>query len=121
MRGPLIAVASLVECGLWGVWASVVAALGLRSCGCQAVGHSFNSWGHTDLAVCSVWGLPGSGIEPASPVLAGRVFTTEPRGKPPGSYFSISFLAAHRDCCKLIVANVLAILEISSMNNTFFK
>ena len=28
--------------------------------------------------------LPGSGIEPTSPALAGRFFTTEPLGKPIG-------------------------------------
>ena len=28
-------------------------------------------------------GLPDPGIEPASPALAGRFFTTEPPGKPP--------------------------------------
>ena len=31
---------------------------------------------------CSVWDLPVSGIEPMSPALAGRFFTTEPSGKP---------------------------------------
>ena len=29
-----------------------------------------------------MWDFPRSGIEPVSPVLAGRVFTTEPPGKP---------------------------------------
>ena len=29
-----------------------------------------------------MWDLPGSGIEPVSPALAGRFFTTEPPGKP---------------------------------------
>ena len=29
-----------------------------------------------------MWHLPGSGIEPVSPVLAGRFFTTEPPGSP---------------------------------------
>ena len=35
-----------------------------------------------------MWDLPGPGIEPESPALAGRFFTTEPPGKPP----EISFL-----------------------------
>ena len=30
--------------------------------------------------------LPDPGIELASPALAGRVFTTEPLGKPPGTH-----------------------------------
>ena len=29
-----------------------------------------------------MWDLPGSGIEPVSPALAGGFFTTEPPGKP---------------------------------------
>ena len=29
-----------------------------------------------------MWDLPGSGIEPMSPALAGGFFTTEPPGKP---------------------------------------
>ena len=39
--------------------------------------------------------LPGPGIEPASPgspALAGRFFTTEPPGKPPGPVASLLFL-----------------------------
>ena len=32
--------------------------------------------------LCSVWGLPGAGVELLSPVLAGRFFITEPPGKP---------------------------------------
>ena len=32
-----------------------------------------------------MWDLPGSGIEPVSPALAGGSFTTEPSGKPPMS------------------------------------
>ena len=33
--------------------------------------------------------LPDSGIDPASPVLADKFFTTEPPGKPPGDRISI--------------------------------
>ena len=29
-----------------------------------------------------MWDLPGPGVEPSSPTLAGRFFTTEPPGKP---------------------------------------
>ena len=34
-----------------------------------------------------MWDLPGPGIKPTSPVLAGRFFTTEPPRKPKHSYF----------------------------------
>ena len=45
--GPLIAVASLVADGAWalGVWASVVVACGLSSCGSQALEHRLSSCG----------------------------------------------------------------------------
>ena len=33
-----------------------------------------------------MWDLPGPGIGPVSPALAGRFFTTEPPGKPPVPY-----------------------------------
>ena len=36
-----------------------------------------------------MWDLPGSGIEPVSPALAGGFFATEPPGKPSQS-FSLS-------------------------------
>ena len=42
----------------------------LNSCGAQA------------LLLRGMWDLPGSVIEPASPALAGRFFTTEPPGSP---------------------------------------
>ena len=38
-----------------------------------------------------MWDLPGPGIEPVSPALAGRFFTTEPRGKPPRWAFFLKF------------------------------
>ena len=34
-----------------------------------------------------MWDLPGSGIKPVSPTLAGRFFTTEPPGKPTNLIF----------------------------------
>ena len=40
----------------------------------------------TDLFDC-VWGLPGPGLEPVSPALAGRFLTTVPPGKPKVSHF----------------------------------
>ena len=32
--------------------------------------------------VCGMWDLPGPGLEPVSPALAGRLSTTAPPGKP---------------------------------------
>ena len=49
---------------------SIVVAHGLSNCGAQA-------W-----LLHGVWDLPGPGIEPVSPALAGEFFTTEPQRKP---------------------------------------
>ena len=50
----------------------------------QRVGHDWaterQQWAYL---LRSMWHLPRSGIEPVSPALAGRFFTTEPPGKPP--------------------------------------
>ena len=51
-------------------------ALGLQSTGSITVVHS----GLSCSAACG--DLPGSGIEPMSPTLAGRFFIIEPPGKP---------------------------------------
>ena len=70
VRRLLIVVASL-HCRAWalGKQASVVVAHGLSSCGARAY------------LLCSVWDLPGPGLEPVSPALAGRFSTTVPPGK----------------------------------------
>ena len=63
-----------------GTWAS-------RSCGsscprARALEHSgFSSWGAQAQLPCSMWDLPGPGIESASSVLTGRYLTTGPPGK----------------------------------------
>ena len=59
-------------CRAWalGAWASVVVAHGLSSCGL---------WGQL---LCGTQALPGPGIEPVTPALAGRFLTTVPPRKP---------------------------------------
>ena len=54
-----------------GARASVVVACGLSSCGAQAQ------------LLRGMWDLPGPGLEPMSPALAGGFLTTVPPGKPP--------------------------------------
>ena len=75
----LIAVTSLVAEVMW---ASVLAALWLSSCGFLALGHRLSSFGAWAKLLCCMWDLPRSGTEPVSPALAGGFFTTEPPGKP---------------------------------------
>ena len=80
---PLIEAASLaVEHGLYGTRASIIVAYWLSS---------FSSWTlEFRLSSCDtrawfphgMWDLSGSEIEPMSPTLTGRFFTTEPPGKP---------------------------------------
>ena len=47
-----------------------------------ALGHQLNGCCIPAWLPHSTWDLPGSGIEPVSPALAGGFFTTEPPGKP---------------------------------------
>ena len=44
--------------------------------------HELHLLGSTAQAHSCAWDLPGSGIKPVSPALAGNFFTTEPPGKP---------------------------------------
>ena len=75
--------ASLVlDPGLQGAQASVVAASGLSSCGSQVLEHRLNSSSTGAKLLCCMWDLPRSQIEPVSPALAGRFFTPEPPTKP---------------------------------------
>ena len=53
------------------------------SCGAQAPGHTgISSCGSQTWLLRGMWDLPGPGIEPVSPALAGVFFTTELPGKP---------------------------------------
>ena len=84
------------SCGVWashcggfscgaqvqGEQASVVAAHGLSSCGSRALEHKLNSCGPQAHLLHGMWNPPRSGIKSMSPALAGRLFTTEPQGKP---------------------------------------
>ena len=60
------------------------------SCSSQALEHRLNSCGTQALVLCGMWDLPDPGIKPVSPALAGRFFTTEPPGKPPGTWVLIN-------------------------------
>ena len=40
-----------------------------------------------------MWDLPGSGIEPVPPAMAGEFFTAEPPGKPDLFFFNVEFQA----------------------------
>ena len=65
-----------------GVWASVVVVCGLSSCGSWALERGLSSCGAQTLLLRSMWDLPGPGLEPVSPTLAGGFLTSAPPGKP---------------------------------------
>ena len=63
--------------------ASVVVACGLNSCGSQASECRLSSCGSQAQLLRGMWDLPGPGLEPMSPALAGGFLTTAPPGKSP--------------------------------------
>ena len=90
-----------LRCGVWashcgvfsccgaralGTWASVLVACGLSSCGSWALERRLSSCGTRAWLLSGMWDLPGPGIEPVSPALAGGFLTTVPPGKPTNSF-----------------------------------
>ena len=65
-----------------GAWASVVVARGLSSCGSRALECRLSSCGARAQLLHGTWDLPGPGLKPVSPALAGGFLTTAPQGKP---------------------------------------
>ena len=55
---------------------------GLSSCSSQALEHRLSSCGPRASLLLGMWDPPWPGIEPVSPALAGKFFTTELPGKP---------------------------------------
>ena len=79
----LTVMASLAaEHGLYCVWASVVVAGGFHRCVFRALHRRLNSCGIWSWLLHGMWDLPGLGLKPMYPALAGRFFTTQPPRKP---------------------------------------
>ena len=57
-------------------------AWGFRSCDAWALEHRLKSCGTRALLLFGMWNLPGPGIEPESPALAGGLYPTESPGNP---------------------------------------
>ena len=72
-------------CRAWalGVLASVVVACRRSSCSFWALECRLSSCGTRAQLLRGRWDLPGPGLVPVSPALAGRFLTTEPPGKSP--------------------------------------
>ena len=84
VRRLLIAVACCGARAL-GAWASVVVTHGLGSCGARALERKLSSCGTQAFLLRGMWDLPGPGIEPVFPALAGGFLTTAPPRKSEGS------------------------------------
>ena len=65
----------------------------LSSCGARALERRLGSCGARALLLCAMWDLPGPGLEPLSPALAGGFLTTTPPRRP-----YIYFLSSLGDC-----------------------
>ena len=63
--------------------ASVVVVRGLGRCSLRVLERRLSSCGAQAQLLRGMWDLPGPGIEPVSPALAGGFLTTAPPGKPP--------------------------------------
>ena len=61
---------------------------GLQSLQLWALGPGLSSRGARALLLCGVWTLPGLGMEPVSPAVAGGFLSTAP----PGKFLQFSFL-----------------------------
>ena len=72
-----------------GARASVVVARRLSSSGSRTTERRLRSCGAQALLLRGMWGLPGPGLEPMSPALAGGFLTTAPPGKPLSFLFCI--------------------------------
>ena len=86
-----------------GVRASVVVARGLSSCGSRALEHRLSSCGARAYLLHGMWDLPGPGLEPVSPALAGGFLTTAPPGKLPKLFYNLqTFSPTYSVSCSLL-------------------
>ena len=64
------------------LWSTGSRCTGFSSCGTWALEHGLSSCGARAQLLRGMWDLPGPGLEPVSPALAGGFLTTAPPGKP---------------------------------------
>ena len=76
------------------LWSMGSRHMGFSSCGSRALERRLSSCGSQAWLLCGMWDLPGLGLEPVSPALAGGFLTTAPPGKPLNSL--LMSLAASR-------------------------
>ena len=77
---------SLLRCAGFSLWWLLLLQstgsrrVGFSSCGTQALERRLSSCGARAQLLRSMWDLPGPGLEPVCPALAGRLLTTAPPG-----------------------------------------
>ena len=64
------------------LWSTGSRRMGFSSCGSRALVHRLSSCGARIQLLHGMWDLPGPGLKPMSPALAGGFLTTAPPGKP---------------------------------------
>ena len=67
---------------LLSLWSTGSRHTSFSSCGSRALERSLSSCGTRAQLLCGMWDLPGPGLEPVSPALAGGFLATAPPGKP---------------------------------------
>ena len=80
---------------------------GLSSCGSWALECRLSSCGTQAQLLCGMWDLPGPGIEPVSPALAGRFLTTAPPWKSHICFLTENISGWHQTY-SLIVLNIFS-------------
>ena len=77
------------------LWSTGSRHAGLSSCGSQALEHRLRSCDARAQLPHGMWDLPGPGLEPVFPALAGKFLTTAPPGKSLSFFFETLPLASH--------------------------
>ena len=88
----------------------------LSGCGSQAQLHRLSGCGSWAQLLRGVWDLPGPGLKPVSPALAGRFSTTAPPGKPRPSFLmqELDFKFSSRHCF-ICISHILIFLFYSHL------
>ena len=73
-------------------WLLLLWSTGFSSCGSWALESRLSSCGAWAQLLCGMWDLPGPGLKPMCPALAGRFLTTVPPGKPHFTIFKFETL-----------------------------
>ena len=93
------------------------------SCSSWVPEHRFSSFSAWALFLCSMWDLPGPGIEPMSPALAGSFLSTVPAGK---SLDWLQFSSVSQSCLTLLqvylsITNSRSLLKLMSIESVLLS